>query len=358
MISITAIWNAICAGWSTVWPYLVAALVFLLLIVIHEFGHFIVAKLMGVRVNAFAVGFGPKLLHKTWGETEYSLNLVPFGGYCEMEGEEEESADERAFCRKPAWRRFLIVAAGACFNLLFGLLLIAVSLAPSDVFPSTTVSKFEENASSAQHGLQVGDRIVGVNGRRVFSTYDLRYAFTVGIGDGTVELEVVRDGKKQTLPDVAFRTETVEGMQTVQVDFFVQPVRKTFGSYLRQTGLTAVSYARMVWLSLVDLVCGRFGISAMSGPVGVTAAIGSVARNSLLDLLLTAALISINLGIFNLLPIPALDGGRLFFLLIELVFRRRVPPNRERLVHAVGLILLLAFMAVITVKDVWSLFAR
>ncbi|MBO5021794.1 MAG: site-2 protease family protein, partial [Clostridia bacterium] len=153
--------------WGNVWPYLVAILLFLILIIIHEFGHFIAAKALGVRVNEFAVGFGPKLLSKRLGETKYALNLIPLGGYCAMEGEDETSTDSRAFCNKAAWRRLLIVVMGAVFNLIFGLILIAVSLAPQQMFATTTVAKFDEGAKSAQYGLKVNDEITHVDGRRI-----------------------------------------------------------------------------------------------------------------------------------------------------------------------------------------------
>ncbi|MEE1161336.1 MAG: site-2 protease family protein, partial [Acutalibacteraceae bacterium] len=172
MITISAILNV----WGNVWPYLVAVLLFLLLIIIHEFGHFIAAKLLGVRVNEFAVGFGPKLFSKKGKETEYKVNLIPLGGYCAMEGEDETSTDNRAFCNKKPWRRFIIVAMGAIFNLLLGLIIVGVSLAPESRFTSTVVAEFDENALSEQSGLQIDDKIIAVDGRKIFSTYDLSYA--------------------------------------------------------------------------------------------------------------------------------------------------------------------------------------
>ena len=151
---------------NLIWPYAVAILVFLLLIIIHEFGHFIAAKLLGVRVNEFAVGFGPKLFSRQGKETKYSVNLIPFGGYCAMEGEDESSEDEKAFCNKKAWKRFLIVVMGATFNLLLGLIIVAITLAPAKAFTTTTVAQFNENAVSEQTGLMVDDRILEVDGRK------------------------------------------------------------------------------------------------------------------------------------------------------------------------------------------------
>lgn len=339
---------------NNIWPYVVAVLVFIVLIIIHEFGHFIAAKLMGVRVNEFAVGFGPKLFAKQWGETTYKVNLIPLGGYCAMEGEDEESADEKAFCRKKPWRRFIIVVAGALFNLILGIILVAVSLAPGKYFATTTVSKFADNAVSVNSGLKVGDTILSVDSRKVYTMYDVTYAFT-GISDGAVDMTVLRDGKKTELKNVRFATETIDGIDYISRDFWVEPEEKTFLNYVKQTVKTTVSYARVVWFSLIDLIGGRFGLNAVSGPVGTTAIIGEAAKTNLLNLFPIMALITINLGIFNLLPIPALDGGRLLFILFEMIFKKPVPPKLEGVVHTVGFVLLFGFMILITFKDIWKL---
>ena len=341
--------------WNNVWPYLVAILIFLVLIVIHEFGHFIAAKAVGVRVNEFAVGFGPKLFSKKWGETKYALNLIPLGGYCAMEGEDEDSGDSRAFCNKSAWRRLVIVVMGAIFNLILGLILIAFVLAPQSRFTTTTVAEFGENAVSSQYGLEVNDKIVEVDGRRIFSTYDLSYAFT-NIDDGMIDLTVVRDGEKVKLKDVKFATKEADGITYLTVDFYVYGQEKTVGSFIKNTVQTAFSYCAVIWRSLIDLITGKYGISAVSGPVGVTAAIGNAAKQSLSSLLPIMALITINLGIFNLLPVPALDGGRVLFILFEIIFKKPVPQKYEALVHGIGFALLIGFMLIITAKDIWSLF--
>ncbi len=327
---------------------------FLLLIFIHEFGHFIAAKLVGVRVNEFAIGFGPKLIKWKKGETLYSINLVPFGGYCAMEGEDEKSEDSRAFCNKKAWQRGIVIVAGAVFNLLLGFIIIGVTLIPGERFTTTTVSQFTENAVSAEHGLKEGDRIIEVDGRRIFTTYDLSYTFT-GVQDGALDMVVVRDGKKVELDDVKFATEEVDGIDYVSVDFFVEGKDKTVLSFISETVKTTFSYVRVVWFSLLDLIAGKYGLSAVSGPVGVTAAIGSAVKQNILNLFPMLALITVNLGIFNLLPLPALDGGRLLFILIEIIFRKPVPEKYESLVHTIGFILLLALMVLIAAKDIWTL---
>lgn len=327
---------------------------FLAVIIIHEFGHFISAKLLGVKVNEFAVGFGPKLFSKKLGETVYRANLIPLGGYCAMEGEDEGSGDPRAFCNKPAWRRFIIVVMGATFNLLLGFVLIAVVLAPEKRFTTTVIADFSENASSEQSGLMKNDKILYVDGRKIFTTYDLSYAFT-NVKDGTVDMTVLRSGKETDLKAVKFETAEESGISYIKVDFVVYGKEKTFLSFISETFSTGISYCAVIWRSLIDLISGKYGISAVSGPVGVTVAIGSVAKQNLKNLLPIAALITINLGIFNLLPIPALDGGRLMFIVIEMITRKKVPQKYESLVHTVGFILLIGFMLLITAKDIWSL---
>ena len=340
--------------WNNVWPYLVAILLFLILIIIHEFGHFIAAKLMGVRVNEFAVGFGPKLFSVKGKETNYAFNLIPFGGYCAMEGEDQNSTDERAFCNKKPWRRFIIVVMGATFNLILGLIIVAVILAPTKVFTSTTVATFEENAISQSTGLMVDDEILKVEGRRIYTFYDLGYAFT-NIPDGKIDITVLRDGKEKELKDVTFKTEEESGISYLTLDFKVYGIKKTASTVIEQTFKTAVSYCAVIWRSLIDLIGGKYGLSAVSGPVGVTVAIADAARQNLRNLLPLMALITINLGLFNLLPIPALDGGRLLFILIEMIMRKPVPQKWESLVHAVGFVILIGVMLLIAAKDIFTL---
>ncbi len=342
---------------NNIWPYAIAIILFLILIVIHEFGHFIAAKLLGVRVNEFAVGFGPKLLKWGKGETKYAINLVPLGGYCAMEGEDEASGDARAFCNKKPWRRFLIVVMGAVFNLILGLVLVSITLIPQQRFTTTTVDSFHENAVSVNHGLQEGDKIIAVDGRKIFTTYDLSYAFS-NVDDGAINITVKRNGERVQLEQVEFATEEIEGINYLTVDFYVKGREKTFTSFISHTFDTAVSNCAVVYRSLADLLTGRYGISAMSGPVGVTAAIGNVAKQNLFDIIPIMALITINLGLFNLLPLPALDGGRLVFILFEMIFHKPVPQKYEAIVHAVGLVLLLLLMLVVSFKDIWVIIAR
>ena len=339
---------------NNVWPYIIAILLFLTLIIIHEFGHFIAAKLLKVKVNEFAVGFGPKLFSRQWGETKYSINLIPLGGYCAMEGEDENSSDSRAFCNKAPWKRFLIVVMGAVFNLLLGFIIVAIILAPSKAFASTTIAEFDENATSQSSGLMVNDKILKVDGRKIYTTYDLSYSFT-NVDDGKIDIIVLRDGEKKLIKNVTFKTEKADDISYLTIDFRVYGIEKTFGSYIKQTVNTAFSYCAVIWRSLFDLIGGKYGISAVSGPVGVTVAIGEAAKQSLANILPIMALITINLGLFNLLPIPALDGGRLLFILIEMIARRPVPQKYEAAVHTVGFVILLIFMLIIAAKDILTI---
>lgn len=271
-----------------------------------------------------------------------------------MEGEDEDSDDDRAFCKKKPWRRFIIVIMGALFNLLLGLIIVAIILAPSKAFSSTVVAEFDENAKSQQTGLQVNDKIIEVDGRKIFTTYDLSYAFT-NIDDGKIDITVKREGKEVELKDVTFETDEYDGISYLTVDFSVYGIKKTFGNYIKQTVNTAISYCTVIWRSLIDVISGKYGISAVSGPVGVTAAIGAAAKQSLQNILPIMALITINLGIFNLLPIPALDGGRLLFILIEMLARKPVPQKWEAAIHTVGFVILIIFMILVAAKDIWTL---
>lgn len=348
--------NAIGSFFSAVWPYAVAIVAFLFLVVVHEFGHFIAAKTLGVRVNEFAIGFGPCIFRKKGKETEYSLRAVPFGGYCAMEGEDEESNDSRAFCAKPAWSRFLIVVMGAVFNLIFGVILVAITLLPQDVYATNTVSKFAETATSnAEGGLMVGDTILEIEGRNIYTQYDLGYNFTA-VDDGKLNMTVRRNGKRVELANVPFEIQKEQGYNMVKLDFYVYGKKRTVGSFLSQTGKTALSYSRIVVFSLIDMISGRYHVSDISGPVEVTAVIGDAAKTGAFNMLPIIALITINLGIFNLLPIPALDGGRLVFILIEMIAGKPVPAKYEKWVHAAGMAVLLTFMLVITLKDIWVRF--
>ncbi len=349
---------SIAAVWGKVWPILVAILFFGLIIFFHELGHFTFAKLFKVKVNEFAMGMGPALFKFKKGETKYAIRLLPIGGFVSMEGEDESSDNENAFCNKPAWQRFIIVAAGGVINLIMGVIIVAVMLTQTDLIGLPQIHSFEENAVSSQQ-LQAGDKIEKINGKRVFSEYDLSFLMQRD-KDGVFDFVVEREGEKVELDGVKFQTFDNNGTLTIVYDFIIKGVPPTFTSVAKNAVLESVSIGRIVWISLIDLVTGQYGLSDLSGPIGTVTYIADAAQTSVEEtdysyLLTLTAMIAINIGLFNLLPLPALDGGRLFFILIEMIFRKPVPKKYEGWVHAIGLGLLMLLMVIISFSDILRL---
>ena len=346
--------------WSKVWPFLVAILFFGLLISIHELGHFTFAKLFKVKVNEFALGMGPAIFKKKKGETTYALRLLPIGGYVSMEGEDEESTDENAFGNKKVWQKFIIVAAGAIMNLLLGVVIVATCLSMDDLVGTTQILQFQENAISQQTGLKEGDILLEIDGRKVFSDMDISFLMSRS-DDGVFDMTVRRDGEKVELEGVAFETKKQDGYTLITYDFIILGKETTVFNVVGNAFKQTASIGRLVWLSLFDLVTGKFGLSELSGPVGTVNIIADVtssaveSKANLISALTLMAFVSINIGIFNLLPLPALDGGRLFFLLIEGIRRKPINPKYEGYVHGAGLALLLLLMVVITFNDIINL---
>lgn len=344
--------------WGKVWPVLLAILFFGLIIFFHELGHFTFAKLFKVKVNEFAMGMGPTLFKFKKGETKYALRLLPIGGFVSMEGEDEESENENAFCKKPAWQRFIVIAAGGVVNLLMGVVIVAIMLSQSDLIGLPEIHSFEENAVSSQY-LQAGDKIKKINGKNVYSEYDLSFLMSRD-KDGVIDFVVEREGEKLALDGVEFQTFDNNGTLTIVYDFIIRGVKPTFTSVAKNAVLESVSIGRIVWISLLDLVTGQYGLSDLSGPIGTVTYIADAAQTSVKEtdysyLLTLISMIAINIGLFNLLPLPALDGGRLFFLFIEIIFRRPVPRKYEGWVHAIGLVLLMLLMVVISFSDILRL---
>ena len=367
------------------------------LVMIHEFGHFIMAKWTGVKVNEFAIGMGPKLIKWGKGETLYSIRALPIGGFCAMEGEDEEAptpsalggnADRepeakdprRSFSNKKVWQRVLIVVAGPMMNLLVGFVLLLVcngfltapnSLTGDEVlYPTTRIAQVMEGSLPAQTGLQSGDTIIEVNGRRMLMHSDLSYEMQRD-QDGVLDMVVLRregDTEKEVaLSGVQFETiqDAETGMQYLKQDFIISGIPQTFWNTVSYSAKQEVSLATMVWRSLVDLIKGDYGMNDLSGPVETVDVIGDTVEGAAKEastpaawypLCFLAAFISINLGIFNLLPFPALDGGRLAFLTWEGITRKRVPSKYESLVHFAGIVLLLLMMVVVTYSDIAQLF--
>lgn len=340
---------------NIVFQIIIAVLVFGFLIFFHELGHFSVGKLSGMRVNEFAVGMGPSIWHKQKGETKYSLRLLPIGGYVSVEGEDEGSSDPRAFCNVRLWKRILFVCAGALMNLLLGFVILSILVAMRSSLPTTIVSEFRDGATSNAY-LQKYDKILKINGTSVFTSNDITFSM-ISDKDGVVDFTVLRDGEKLEIPAIDFGMQVTEdGTRLINLDFYVFSQQKTFLGGVKYAFLWMFSIVRQVWLSLVNLITGNFTMSELSGPVGVSTAIGQASSAGLTTLLLLVGFITVNLGVFNLLPIPALDGGRLIFLLIELVLRHPVNPKYEGFVHAAGFVALMGLMLVVTFNDIVRLF--
>ena len=339
---------------------LIGVLLFSFVIFFHELGHFLLAKASGIRVNEFALGMGPRLWGFQKGETQYSLRLFPIGGYCAMEGEDEDSPDPRAFGAKPVWKRILVVAAGGVFNVILGFFLMMVVLGQEEVFATTQIASFTEGSALQAAGAQVGDRIVEVDGYAIYTDRDLNFALALA-NPQAVSMKVERDGQRVDLGTFALSAQTLEdGTQMVSLDFYVEPEEPTFLGLVGRCATDTLSMVRMVVETLKGMVTGRFGLNDVAGPIGTAQAIGQAASvglaqgfgQAVLNILVMIVLITVNLGVVNLLPLPALDGGRLLFLIWEGVTRRPVPAKYEGYVHAAGFVLLLGLMVVVALNDV------
>lgn len=351
----------------TVFYIILAILLFGVLILVHEFGHFFTAKLSGVQVNEFSLFMGPALWKKQRGETLYALRTIPIGGYCAMEGEDGESDNPRAFTNAKIWKRLIILVAGSAMNFLTGLLIMALLITFAwDVIPGRTVVEIEPGRpfDSAQ-GLQVGDEIVTIDGEHVYIQGDITMLLDRDT-DGRHDLTVVRGGEKIELTNVPMQRDFVGEDGAARYGFSTDIRERSVGSVLSYTWNQCMDFVRLVRLGLGDLFTGRAGIKEMSGPVGIISTVAEQGTQSatvgigILNVLNLFAFIAINLAVMNLLPIPALDGGRIVCLLvtaaIEKITRRKINPKYEGYLHAGFMILLLAFMAFITFKDVFQIF--
>lgn len=341
----------------------IGILLFGFVIFFHELGHFLLAKAAKIKVNEFSIGMGPKLWGFGKGETAYTLRLLPIGGYCAMEGEDEDSDDPSSFGSKPVWRRILVVIAGGVFNIILGLVLMGLTLIPQEVFATTTISKFTEGAALEAAGGQVGDTIVAIDGYAVYSDRDMSFAMALANPEA-VAVTVEREGKRLELGPFPMAYQEVDGRKVVSPEFYVLPEQRSFWGIVKRSFTYTVSMTRMVLESLKGIVTGRFGLNEIAGPVGTVQAISQAAEAGLSESFWKAAgnilqmiiMITVNLGVVNLLPLPALDGGRLLFLIWEGVTRRPVPAKYEGYVHAAGMMLLLGLMVVITFNDIARIF--
>ncbi len=373
---------------SVIITFVAAVLIFGAVIAIHEFGHFSAAKLSGIQVNEYSIGMGPALFKKIVGGTQYTLRLLPIGGYVAMEGEgspesnaaqQERDADEDGeeeeedqleswnpippdkrtgmpFPEAAIWKRAIVMAAGPLMNFVLGfVVLLGLIALRSDPIASRVIYSIADGALCGQTGLQAGDEIVAVNGRRCFIANDILYEL-VRTQNTQADFTVRRDGKLVQLPGVRFDSYTDEnGNARMNIGFTVYALEKTPANVLKETVNSELYYGRIIFTSLVDLLRGRESINNLSGPVGIVSAIGQAASYGLTDLLELLVLITVNLGVLNLLPIPALDGGRLVFLAVEAVIRRPVSQRLQESLTLATFILLFGLMIFATYNDVLRL---
>ena len=336
----------------------------------HELGHFIAAKLFGVRVNEFSICMGPAIFQKKIGETNYAIRCIPIGGYCAMEGEDEDSLDPRAFTSAHKWKRAVILVAGSFMNFITGLLILVIMYSAVSGFATKQIiGFFPDSLISSETGLQAGDEFYKIDNRRVYTASDVSMLLARN-SSGEFDLVVKRNGELVELNNVPMvKQPYVENGETVyRYGIYFGSEDKTVGSVLKNAWYTSIDFGRMVWMSLSDLISGLVRIDDMSGPVGIVSVIAETGKSAetskiaLLNISYLGAFIAINLAVMNLLPIPALDGGRVFFLIITTVFekllRRKINPKYEGYIHAAGMVLLLLFIAFITFKDICKLVIR
>lgn len=377
---------------------IVSIAMFLVMISLHEFGHFIVAKFLNFKVDEFSVGMGPLIFKKQKGETQYSLRALPLGGYCKFEGEDDESDDPRAFVNQKPWKRLLVLLAGGTFNIILGFALFLAIVPAISPVSTNVVDTVVPNSYIAESGLQPGDKIVAINGKKVDFFNDISLYTQNFTKDENATLTVKRDGERidlafQPTEQIIKTTYTDTGVQVVSSingvdgeEQFVEysddipkdeeligktethtryiigftPVRKdinflnVWGEAWNETKFTV----KLVYQSFWQIITGKIGVHEMSGPVGIVSEVNNAVNSgsrSWLYVLNLIALLTINLGVFNLLPIPALDGGRILFVLWEMITRRPIPPDKEGIVHAIGMALLLALVLFISFHDIMRL---
>ena len=350
----------------TAFYIIIAILIFGILIIIHEFGHFTAAKLCGVKVNEFAVGMGPALVKKQKGETLFTVRSIPFGGFCAMAGVDEESDDPRAFTSQSAWKRIIILCAGSFNNFLLGLIIVMILYSSAEAFYAPVIGEFMEGCPyESEELLQVGDRFLKINGRRVYQLSNVN-EFLSADEDGTYDLVIRRDGKRIKLNDIRLEKMEYEGREGKYIGLLFNAYDDgNFVNVIRYSWNTCMDFGRMIWQSLGQLIHGKVKADDLSGPVGIvdlmaeTGEQAETVSDGLYSVFYLAAFIAVNLAIMNMLPIPALDGGRVFLLIvtviIEAITKKKLDPKYEGYVHAAGLILLLALMAFIMFNDIYKL---
>ena len=321
-----------------------AILMFCILIFIHELGHFTAAKACDVKVNRFALGMGPAFFKKQKGETEYSLRVFPIGGFCEMEGEDEESEEPRAFSNKKAWQKAVILVAGPAMNFVLALLLM-IFLTYQMGVATTTLDVIIDGSPAQEAGLLAGDELVSVNGNAIEEWTDL--TTYINASDTDTQTIVVRRGGEEKTITCATYEEDGRRMIGVQPAF----EKDLLGAFVQGPKATW-NLTRDMYGVLKQLFTGQVSTKELSGPVGIVYIVNQTVKTGLLNMIYLMALISLNLGIMNLLPFPALDGGRLVFVIIRKNTGKRITDEMEAKVNIAGFLVLIALMLYVTWNDI------
>ena len=343
-----------------------AIFIFSFLIFIHEFGHFITAKLSGVQVNEFSMFMGPAIWKKQVGETLYALRCIPIGGYCAMEGEDEDTENPRSFQKAAWWKRLIILVAGSAMNLIAGFLIVAIV----NSFTAAPIPQVDSlrtgSALACEGGLMVNDEILELGGYAVETTTDFNEILQRDPSVTEYDILIRRNGQELLLEDVPMVRKEFPANSEGEAGLFYginwRTRSLTFPEVLKQSFHDCVYFGKLVWMSLGMIFSGEAGLQDMAGPVGIvsmmsdTVSASDSTASAILSLLFFGAFIAVNLGLMNLLPIPALDGGRVFFLIvtwmIEKIIRRRLDPKYEGYVHSAGFVLLMGLMVFVMFSDV------
>ena len=334
-----------------------------LIVLVHEFGHFFFSKLFGIYVYEFAIGMGPKIFSKKKGETEYSIRAIPIGGFCSLAGEDVESDDkenipkDRRLNAKPAWQRFLVMFFGAGNNFILALLILfIIGLGWGAVSNDAIVSELVKDGPAEQAGILVGDKILKINGHKVKSNDDVSIYIQIESKDKPITFTVDRNGSKENIKVKPVKEE-VEGTTIYRVGIMSSgKVEHGFLASVKYSFTKIGSLFRQMVITLRGLFTGGLSVKQLSGPVGIYNVVGTQRSAGIQNILYLIALLSVNVGFINLLPLPAFDGGRILFLVIEKIKGSPVSPEVENKIHTIGFILLLVLMLYITFNDIIKLF--
>ncbi len=322
-----------------------AIFIFLVVILIHELGHFLVAKKMNIKVNEFSIGMGPKLIQRDKGETTYSLRMIPLGGYVSMEGEDESSNDPRSFNNAKVGPKLAVISAGAIMNFLLAIVVFSIAIYGIGI-PTTEIESVIDDSPAYLSELKQGDRIKAINGIKVDTWDQIVESISNSDINEEITMEIEREGN---IKKILMKPINEEGRSIIGI---VPAKEKSLTGSIKLGFIQTFAMLMAMFQFIGMILTGNTGSLALSGPVGVIEQIGNAAKLGIYDLLMLLGFISVNLGFFNLLPIPALDGGRIFFLLIEGIRGKKMDPNKEGFVHFIGLVLLLSLMIFVTYKDI------